>query len=145
EGRLATIVVRGRDTVTTLAVRLSIKLPYDVFNRPQLERMLQPYRDEGATVTYALVPVRVVEHIGPQVDPLQLLPGSEPQPAPGDYELRIEFTGTARRELLRRSGTRDRGASLQPRVRRRTLAVADRLRRPPATDAARPRRPAAAP
>ena len=96
EGRLATIVVRGRDTVTTLAVRLGIKLPYDVFNRPQLERMLEPYRDEGAIVTYALVPVRVVEHIGPQVDPLQLLPGSEPQPAPGVYELRIEFTGTAR-------------------------------------------------
>jgi hypothetical protein len=97
EGRLATIVVRGRDTVTTLAVRLAIKLPYGVFNRPQLERMLQPYRDDGASVTYALVPVRAVNHIGPQVDPLQLLPGSEPQPAPGAYELRIEFTGTARR------------------------------------------------
>lgn len=97
EGRLATIVVRGRDTVTTLAVRLGIKLPYDVFNRPQLERMLAPYREEGASVTYALVPVRAVDHIGPQVDPLQLLPGSEPQPAPGAYELRIEFTGMARR------------------------------------------------
>ena len=97
EGRLATIVVRGRDTVTTLAVRLGIKLPYGVFNRPQLERMLEPYRDDGASVTYALVPVRAVDHIGPQVDPLQLLPGSEPQPARGAYELRIEFTGTARR------------------------------------------------
>lgn len=97
EGRLATIVVRGRDTVTTLAVRLGIKLPYDVFNRPQLERMLQPYREDGASVTYSLVPVRAVDHIGPQVDPLQLLPGSEPQPARGIYELRIEFTGTARR------------------------------------------------
>ncbi len=97
EGRLATIVVRGRDTVTTLAVRLSIKLPYDVFNRPQLERMLEPYRDEGSSVAYALVPVRTVDHVGPQVDPLQLLPGSEPQPARGAYELRIDFTGTARR------------------------------------------------
>lgn len=97
EGRLATIVVSGRDTVTTLAVRFAIKLPYDVFNRPQLERMLQPYRDDGASVTYALVPVRAVDHVGPQVDPLQLLPGSEPQPAPGAYELRIEFTGTAGR------------------------------------------------
>lgn len=97
EGRLATIVVRGRDTVTTLAVRLGIKLPYDVFNRPQLERMLDPYRSGGARVTYALVPVRTVHHIGPQVDPLQLLPGSEPQPARGAYELRIEFTGTSGR------------------------------------------------
>jgi hypothetical protein len=96
EGRLATIVVRGRDTVSTLAVRLGIKLPWDVFNRPQLERMLEPYRNEGARVTYALVPVRAVNHVGPQVDPLQLLPGSEPQPERGAYELRIEFTGTPR-------------------------------------------------
>src|SRR4029078_9153219 len=51
---------------------------------------------EGASVTYALVPVRAVNHVGPQVDPLQLLPGSEPQPERGAYELRIEFTGTAR-------------------------------------------------
>jgi len=99
EGRLAKIVVRGRDAVTTLAVRLQIDLPYDVFNRPQLERLLQRYRLGGARVSYALVAVRRVRHSGMQLDPQALMPGADPTPAlpPGSYELHIDFAGSARR------------------------------------------------
>ncbi len=93
EGRLSRIAIRGRDVVASLAVRLQIDLPYGVFNRPQLERLLQRFRDDGARVTYQLVPARVVNHAGPQLDPLALLPGGRLLPARSEYELHIEFTG----------------------------------------------------
>jgi hypothetical protein len=97
EGKLAKIVVRGRDAVSTLAVQLQFDLPYDVFNRPQLERLLQRFRGGGARVSYALVPVRRVSHSGPQLDPLALLPGGAPLSAAGAYELHIAFEGGGRR------------------------------------------------
>ena len=93
EGRLSKIVVKGRDVVSSLAVRFQIVLPYDVFNRPQLERLLAGFRRDGVTVRYQLVPTREVEHIGPQVDPLTLLPGSQSQAPQGEYDLHIEFAG----------------------------------------------------
>lgn len=97
EGRLAKVVVRGRDAVSTLVLQLQLDLPYDVFNRPQLERMLQRFRAGGARVGYQLVPVRTVSHSGPQLDPLALLPGGAPLPAMAAYELHIAFESGGRR------------------------------------------------
>jgi len=97
EGRLARILVRGRNAVATLAVRLQVDLPWDVFNRPQLERMLTRYSGGRASVSYELVRVGKVEHSGLQLDPLALLPGGAPLPNEGAYELHIEFKGRARR------------------------------------------------
>jgi hypothetical protein len=97
EGRLSRIVVRGQDVVATVAVRLQIDLPYDVFNRPQLERLLQRYRGNGSRVGYDLVPGRAVRHSGLQVDPLALVPWSAPLPPASKYELHVEFTGVAER------------------------------------------------
>jgi len=97
EGRLSRIAVSGRDVVATLAVRLQIDLPYDVFNRPQLERVLDRHRADGLRVTYELVPSREVNHSGPQVNPLALMPGSQPLPPESQYELHIEFTGMGER------------------------------------------------
>jgi hypothetical protein len=97
EGRLSRIVVRGQDVVVTVAVRLQIDLPYDVFNRPQLERLLQRYRGDGARVDYDLVPARAVRHSGLQVNPLALVPWSAPLPAASKYELHVEFTGVEER------------------------------------------------
>jgi hypothetical protein len=100
EGRLSKIVVKGRDVVSSLAVRFQIVLPYDVFNRPQLERLLAGFRRDGVTVGYQLVPTREVDHIGPQVDPLTLLPGSQSQAPQGEYDLHIEFVGSSRGSRL---------------------------------------------
>jgi hypothetical protein len=97
EGRLSRIVIRGRDVVGTLAARLQIELPFDVFNGPQLERLLSGYREDGARVSYELVPVRVVTHTGVQVEPRALLPGARLLSAPNRYELHIHFTGTGER------------------------------------------------
>lgn len=92
EGRLSKIVVRGRDAFSTLAVRMSIDLPYDVFNRPQLERVLSRFSGRGE-VSYRLVPARAVDHVGFQVNPLSLLPGAPPLAAEGVYELHVAFAG----------------------------------------------------
>jgi hypothetical protein len=97
EGRLSRIVVRGQDVVATVAVRLQIDLPYDVFNRPQLERLLERYRGDGAQVDWELMPARAVRHAGLQVDPLALVPWSQPLPPASKYELHVEFTGVADR------------------------------------------------
>jgi hypothetical protein len=101
EGRLSRIVVRGRDFASSLAIRLNVELPYDVFNKPQLERMLQQFQGGDGAVRYVLVPVRAVEHLGPQMDPLALLPGGRPgAAAPGAYELHIHFSGGSRGSSL---------------------------------------------
>jgi hypothetical protein len=97
EGRLARIVVRGRNAVATLAVQVQLDLPYDVFNRPQLERLLDRYADDDRRVRYALARVGRVDHTGIQMDPLALLPGGAPLPNESAYELRIEFDGKGRR------------------------------------------------
>jgi hypothetical protein len=93
EGRLARIVVRGRDAFSTVAFQLQLDLPFDVFNRPQLERLLPRFAGGGARVTYRLVLTRKVRHTGPQMNPLALMPGSAPLPARGLFELHIEFAG----------------------------------------------------
>lgn len=97
EGRLARIVVRGRNAVATLAVQLQLDLPFDVFNRPQLERILEPYAEDGRRVRYTLAQVDRVHHTGLQAHPLALLPGGAPLPNESAYELRIEFDGKGRR------------------------------------------------
>ena len=75
EGRLARVVVKGRNVASSLAVRLNVELPYDVFNKPQLERTLRRYQQGDSAVRYTLVPVSKVEHEGLQIDPLALLAG----------------------------------------------------------------------
>jgi hypothetical protein len=94
EGRLARIVVKGRDVASSLVVRLTVELPYDVFNKPQLERMLQEHQRGETPVRYTLVPVSEVKHDGLQIDPLALLAGGQSTAtAPGAYELHIDFSG----------------------------------------------------
>ena len=104
EGRLARIVVRGRNTVATLAVQLQLDLPFDVFNRPQLERILERYAGDGRRVRFSLARVDRVEHTGLQVDPLALLPGGAPLPNESSYELRIEFDGRGRGAFTLKAG-----------------------------------------
>lgn len=104
EGRLARIVVRGRNAVATLAVQLQLDLPFDVFNRLQLERILERYAGDGRGVRYALARVDRVEHTGPQVDPLALLPGGAPLPNESSYELRIVFDGRGRGAFTLKAG-----------------------------------------
>jgi hypothetical protein len=94
EGRLARIVVKGRNVASSLAVRLNVELPYNVFNKPQLERTLRRYQRGDAAVRYTLVPVSKVDHEGLQIDPLALLAGGSDTPTLlGAYELHLDFAG----------------------------------------------------
>ncbi len=94
EGRLAKIVLRGKSPAALLAYRARINLPGDVFNRPQLERILQsfyPSNTEGQ-FDYELVPSQEVEHKGPQVDITQIVPGQPPLVQGDRYELHIDLS-----------------------------------------------------
>jgi hypothetical protein len=94
EGRLARVVVKGRNVASSLAMRLNVELPYDVFNKPELERTLREYQRGDAAVRYTLVPVSKVEHEGLQIDPLALLAGGTyTATVPAAYELHIDFSG----------------------------------------------------
>jgi hypothetical protein len=94
EGRLARVVLKGRNVASSLAMRLDVDLPFDVFNKPELERTLRKYQRGDAAVRYSLVPVSKVEHEGLQIDPLALLAGvTSTATAPGAYELHIDFSG----------------------------------------------------
>ncbi len=97
EGRLEKIVFRGNFNLNTLRFQLGLQLPFEVFNRPELDRQI---RNLTATlglgrVWYKLVPTKDVKHIGPQVTnlgELGELQGHELVHAQEAYELHIFFT-----------------------------------------------------
>ncbi|HSI06821.1 MAG TPA: hypothetical protein VLC93_20190, partial [Myxococcota bacterium] len=94
EGRLAKIVLRGKSPAALLSYRAQISLPGDVFNRPQLERVLRsfyPSATEGQ-FDYELVPSQEKPHVGPQVDITQIVPGQPPLVQGDRYELHIDMS-----------------------------------------------------
>ncbi len=94
EGRLSKIVLRGKSPAVLLAYRARIDLPGEVFNRPQLERILQefyPSNVEGQ-FDYELVPSQDVQHIGPQLDITRIVPGQPPLVQGDRYELHIDLS-----------------------------------------------------
>jgi hypothetical protein len=95
EGQLARVVVKGRNIFSSLAIRFQVELPFDVFNKPQLERMLRELQQGSSPVPYALILAREVKDDGFQLDSLYLLPGrgADRAPPPGAYELHIDFSG----------------------------------------------------
>ncbi len=68
EGRLNKVVMRGVGSIKTLALKLELTLPYNIFNRFQLDRQLKVLAEDYDVIgtTYKLVPVRDMEHAGPQ-------------------------------------------------------------------------------
>jgi hypothetical protein len=96
EGRLSRIIVKGRDVISSLAVSLQLDLPFDVLNKPQLERLLGRFVSGDVKVRYTLVPVPTVDDQQWQIDPLSLLPGAAPAPPPASHELHIVFSGRGR-------------------------------------------------
>ena len=69
EGRLEKIIFLGVGTLKTLRLKLDLNLPHHVFNRPNLIRQLKYLgnRHGVSKITFKLVPVRYIEHEGPQV------------------------------------------------------------------------------
>lgn len=94
EGRLSKIILRGKSPTVLLAYRARINLPGDVFNRPQLERILQsfyPSNTEGQ-FDYELVPSLEKPHVGPQVDITKIVPGQPPLVEGDRYDLHIDLS-----------------------------------------------------
>ncbi len=77
EGRLARIIFRGRGTITTLQLRISLVLPQRIFNRPEFERQLGELSANLGIEhpTYELRPVEGVDDTGALIEELPLLPG----------------------------------------------------------------------
>ncbi len=100
EGRVEKVILRGQGSVRTVQVLLSLSLPFNVFNRPYLERQLTALRAQnGVDVErFELVRTDEVEHLGPQVeklptfiDDLGKFVGHPLIPPRADYELHIVF------------------------------------------------------
>ena len=96
EGQLEKVVFRGRLTLPMVRLKLALDVPHDVYNRPDLERQLHALsRDFGIEEPLLeLVPTRVVEHLGPQVDslgPLGTIRGTTLLHPLQQYELHVIF------------------------------------------------------
>jgi hypothetical protein len=100
EGRVEKVILRGQGSVRTVQVLLSLSLPFNVFNRPYLERQLAMMREQsGVDVErFELVRTDQVKHLGPQVeqlpniiDDLGKFVGHPLIPPRADYELHILF------------------------------------------------------
>jgi hypothetical protein len=100
EGRVEKVILRGQGSVRTVQVLLSLSLPFNVFNRPYLERQLAALREQnGVDVErFELVRTDQVKHLGPQVedlpniiDDLGKFVGHPLIPPRADYELHILF------------------------------------------------------
>jgi len=100
EGRVEKVILRGQGSVRTVQVLLSLSLPYNVFNRPYLERQLAALREENGVEVerFELVRTDEVKHLGPQVEQLPTLiddlgkfVGHRLIPPRADYELHILF------------------------------------------------------
>lgn len=72
EGRVERIVLRGQGSLRTVQVLLGLSLPYNIYNRPYLERQLKELREKSGVEVerFELVESKQVEHVGPQVEDL---------------------------------------------------------------------------
>jgi hypothetical protein len=100
EGRVEKVILRGQGSVRTVQVLLGLSLPFNVFNRPYLERQLAAMREQnGVDVErFELVRTDEVKHLGPQVEKLPTIiddlgrfVGHPLIPPRADYELHILF------------------------------------------------------
>lgn len=100
EGRVEKVILRGQGSVRTVQVLLGLSLPFNVFNRPYLERQLAELRQQSGVEVerFELVPTSEVTHLGPQVeelpniiDDLGKFVGHPLIPQRADYELHIVF------------------------------------------------------
>lgn len=103
EGRLDKIIFMRQGTLRTLELKLSIKLPGDIFNRPLLEQQLdQLVRDSDVTkATFKVVKVENVAHTGVQIDEPRILRGLELLKAGAPHELHIFLERPDRTDGLR--------------------------------------------
>lgn len=94
EGRLSKIVLRGKSPAALLAYRARLSLPGEVFNRPELERILYSFYPSNTErqFDYELVPSQEKAHKGPQVDITRLVPGQPPLIQGDRYELHIDLS-----------------------------------------------------
>jgi hypothetical protein len=93
EGRVEKIVLRGQGSLKTVQARLALNLPFNVFNRPYLERQLERIQAEWGIVTegYELRPTAKVEHFGLQLDDLGTVAGYPIIPPRSQYELHVQL------------------------------------------------------
>ncbi|HEX8697474.1 MAG TPA: hypothetical protein VF815_01425 [Myxococcaceae bacterium] len=100
EGRVEKVILRGQGSVRTVQVLLSLSLPFNVFNRPYLERQLAALREQNGVEVerFELVATGEVKHLGPQVESLPTIiddlgkfVGHPLIPPRADYELHIVF------------------------------------------------------
>ena len=93
EGRLEKIIFLGVGTLKTLRLKLDLTLPHHVFNRPNLIRQLKYLgnRHGVSKITFKLVPVRHVEHEGPQVGDFGKIKGHAVLLPDARYQLHIRF------------------------------------------------------
>ncbi len=100
EGRVEKVILRGQGSVRTVQVLLSLSLPFNVFNRPYLERQLATLREQNGidVERFELVATDEVKHLGPQVEALPTIiddlgrfVGHPLIPPRADYELHIVF------------------------------------------------------
>lgn len=100
EGRVEKVILRGQGSVRTVQVLLGLSLPFNVFNRPYLERQLAAMRQQNGVEVerFELVRTDEVKHLGPQVeqlpniiDDLGKFVGHPLIPPRADYELHIVF------------------------------------------------------
>jgi hypothetical protein len=97
EGRLEKVVFRGRLTFQTLRFKLALSVPFDVFNRPSLDRQMRELAADlrMPRVWYEVIDTEQVKHFGPQLEnlgalgTLQGLPLVQPQQP---HELHVFFT-----------------------------------------------------
>jgi hypothetical protein len=100
EGRVEKVILRGQGSVRTVQVLLGLSLPFNVFNRPYLERQLAMMRQQNGVEVerFELVRTDQVTHLGPQVEDLPTIiddlgkfVGHPLIPPRADYELHIVF------------------------------------------------------
>ncbi len=94
EGRVDKVIVLGQGAYHTLRVKLELSMPYNVFNRPVLERQLKELaaKHQFETYRFELVPIEKDEHVGPQIVELPKIQDIELIPPERPYELRISFS-----------------------------------------------------
>jgi hypothetical protein len=100
EGRVEKVILRGQGSVRTVQVLLGLSLPFNVFNRPYLERQFAAMREQNGVEVerFELVHTDEVKHLGPQVEELPTIiddlgkfVGHPLIPPRADYELHILF------------------------------------------------------
>ena len=93
EGQLEKVVFRGRLTLQTLRFKLALVVPFEVFNRPALERQMQQLalQLKVEKVWFELVRTAEVAHLGPQLEELPAIQGVQLIHARRPFELHVFF------------------------------------------------------